>query len=115
MKKAFEKETVKPVSQSVFWILAILYSPSKVRQIAPVRRWQILAWRWCLDLLGTFLLLVNGPQTLHVQINDAISQCTFLVNFPPEGKNVRSTYIIYTGIRCMNHSILFGFEDKHNN
>ncbi len=35
---------------------------------------------------------------MHVQINDAISQYTFLVNFPPEGKNVWSTYIIYTGI-----------------
>lgn len=34
---------------------------------------------------------------MHVQINDAISQCTFLVNFPTEGNNVRSTYI-YTGI-----------------
>lgn len=64
MKKAFEMETylVKTVfgilkSQSVFWILAILYSPSKVRQIAPVRRRQIVEWRWCLDLLGVFLLL----------------------------------------------------------
>ncbi len=64
MKKAFEMETylIKTVfgilkSRSVFWILAILYSPSKVRQIAPVRRRRIVAWRWCLDLLGVFLLL----------------------------------------------------------
>lgn len=63
-KKAFEMETylVKTVfgilkSQSVFWILVILYSPSKVRQIAPVRRQQIVVRRWWLDLLGVFLLL----------------------------------------------------------
>lgn len=63
-KKAFEMETylVKTVfgilkSQSVFWILVILYSPSKVRQIAPVHRQQIVVRRWWLDLLGVFLLL----------------------------------------------------------
>ncbi len=90
-------------SQSVFWILAILYSPSKVRQIAPVRRRQIVAWRWCLDLWACFIVTrisfsEQSTKTMHVQINDAISQCTFLVNIPAEGNNVRSTYIIYTGI-----------------
>ncbi len=65
MKKAKNKSKAKKVktvfgilkSQSFFWILAILYSPSKVRQIATVRRQKIVVRRWWLDLLGVFLLL----------------------------------------------------------